>query len=54
MNKIRKIIGSKNVIFHEKVMYKDKLIVVLDVTRINQKKYEFVNLDKLTKCPEKG
>ena len=30
-------------------MYKDKLTVVLDVTEIDQKKSEFVNLDELTK-----
>ena len=29
-------------------MYKDKLIVVSDVTEIDQKKSEFVNLDELT------
>ena len=29
-------------------MYKDKSIVVPDVTKIDQKKYEFVNLDELT------
>ena len=45
----RKIIRSKNVIFNKQVMYKDKLTVVLDVTEIDQKKSEFVNLDELTK-----
>ena len=29
-------------------MYKDRLTVVLDVTKIDQKKSEFVNLDELT------
>ena len=29
-------------------MYKDKSIVVPDVTKIDQKKYEFFNLDELT------
>ena len=36
-------------IFNEQVMYKDKLTAVLDVTEIDQKKSEFVNLDELTK-----
>ena len=36
-------------IFNEQVMYKDKSIVVLDVTEIDQKKFEFVSLDELTK-----
>ena len=44
----RKIIRSRNVIFNEQVMYKDRLTVVSDVTEIDQKKYEFVNLDELT------
>ena len=30
-------------------MYKNRLTVVSDVTKINQKKSEFVNLDELTK-----
>ena len=30
-------------------MYKDKSTVVPDVTKIDQKKFEFVNLDELTK-----
>ena len=30
-------------------MYKEKSIVVLDVIEIDQKKYEFVNLNELTK-----
>ena len=30
-------------------MYKDMSTVVLDVTEIDQKKFEFVNLDELTK-----
>ena len=30
-------------------MYKDRSTVVLDVTEIDQKKFEFVNLDELTK-----
>ena len=45
----RKIIRSRNVIFNEQVMYKDRSTVVLDVTEIDQKKFEFVNLDELTK-----
>ena len=44
----RKIIRSRNVIFNEQVMYKDRLTVVSDVTKIDQKKSEFVNLDELT------
>ena len=43
----RKIIKSRNVIFNEQVMYKDKSIVVPDVIEIDQKKSEFVNLDEL-------
>ena len=35
-------------IFNEQVMYNDRLSVVLDVAEIDQKKYEFVNLDELT------
>ena len=35
-------------IFNEQVMYKDRLTLVSDVTEINQKKSEFVNLDELT------
>ena len=35
-------------IFNEQVMYKDRSIEVSDVTEIDQKKYEFVNLDELT------
>ena len=35
-------------IFNEQVMYKDRLTVVSDVAEIDQKKYEFVNLDELT------
>ena len=35
-------------IFNEHVMYKDRSTVVLDVTEIDQKKSEFVNLDELT------
>ena len=45
----RKIIKSRNVIFNKQVMYKDRSIVVSDVTEIDQKKSEFVNLDELTK-----
>ena len=44
----RKIIKSRNVIFNEHVMYKDMLTVMSDVTEIDQKKSEFVNLDELT------
>ena len=44
----RKIIRSRNVIFNEHVMYKDKSTVVSNVTEIDQKKSEFVNLDELT------
>ena len=39
---------SRNVIFNEQVMYKDRSIVVPDVTEIDQKKSKFVNLDELT------
>ena len=35
-------------IFNEQVMYKDRLTIVLDVTEIDHKKSEFVNLDELT------
>ena len=35
-------------IFNEPVMYKDRSTVVPDVTEIDQKKSEFVNLDELT------
>ena len=35
-------------IFNEQVMYKDKSTVVPDITEIDQKKSEFVNLDELT------
>ena len=38
----------RSVIFNEQVMYKDKSTVVSDVTEIDQKKSEFVNLDELT------
>ena len=41
----RKIIKSRNVIFNEQVMYKDRSTVV---SEIDQKKSEFVNLDELT------
>ena len=34
----RKIIGSRNVIFNEQVMYKDRSTVVSDVTEIDKKK----------------
>ena len=44
----RKIIRSRNVIFNKQVMYKDRSTVVSNVTEINQKKYEIVNLDELT------
>ena len=44
----RKIIKSRTVIFNEQVMYKDRSIVVSNVTEIDQKKSEFVNLDELT------
>ena len=36
-------------IFNEQVMYNDRLTVTSDVTEIDQKKSEFVNLDELTK-----
>ena len=36
-------------IFNEQVMYKNRSTVVLDVTEIDQKKSDFVNLDKLTR-----
>ena len=35
-------------IFNEQVMYKDRSTVVSDVTEIDQKKSEFVNLDEFT------
>ena len=35
-------------IFNEQVMYKDRSTVVSDVIDIDQKKFEFVNLDELT------
>ena len=44
----RKIIRSRNVIFNEHVMCKDRSTVMSDVTKIYQKKSEFVNLDELT------
>ena len=34
-------------IFNKQVMYMDKSIAVPDVTELDQKKSEFVNLDKL-------
>ena len=43
----RKIIRSRNVIFNEHVMYKNMSTVVPNVTEIDQKKFEFVNLDEL-------
>ena len=45
----KKIIRSRNVIFNEQVMYKDRSTVVSNVTEIDQKKSEFINLDELTK-----
>ena len=44
----RKIIKSRNVIFNEHVMYKDRSTVVSDIAEMDQKKSEFVNLDELT------
>ena len=44
----RKIIRSRNVIFNEQIMYKDRSTVVSNVTEIDQKKSKFVNLDELT------
>ena len=44
----RKIIRSRNVIFNEQVMYKDRSTVVLDATKIDQNQSEFVNLEELT------
>ena len=35
-------------IFNEPVMYKDRSTIVSDVTEIDKKKSEFVNLDELT------
>ena len=35
-------------IFNEQVMYKDKSTVVSNVTEIDKKKSEFVNLEELT------
>ena len=45
----RKIIKSRNVIFNEQVMYKYKSTVVPNVIEIDQKKFEFFNLNELTK-----
>ena len=44
----RKIIRSRNVIFNEYVMYKNRSTVVPNVTKIDQNKFECVNLDELT------
>ena len=44
----RKIIRSRNVIFNEQVTYKDRSNVVADIIVLDQKKFEFVNLDELT------
>ena len=35
-------------IFNEQIMYKDMSTIVSDVTEIDQKKSDFVNLDELT------
>ena len=35
-------------IFNEQVMYKDRSTVMSNVIEIDQKKFEFVNLDELT------
>ena len=35
-------------IFNEQVTYKDRSTIVSDVIEIDQKKYDFVNLDELT------
>ena len=35
-------------IFNERVMYKNRSTIVLDITEIDQKKSKFVNLDELT------
>ena len=43
----RKIIRSRNVIFNEQVMYKDRSTVVLDAKKIDQNQSEFVNLEEL-------
>ena len=43
----RKIIKSRNVIFNEQVMQKDRSTIVSDVIEIDQKKSKFVNLDEL-------
>ena len=40
-------------IFNEQVMYKNRSIVVSDVTETDQKKSEFVNLDELTESTVK-
>ena len=44
----RKIIRSRNVIFNEHAMYKDRSTVVSNVIEIDQKKSEFINFDELT------
>jgi hypothetical protein len=43
----RKIIRSKNVIFNEHVVYKDRTSAESDATEPKQEKSEFVNLDEL-------
>ena len=47
MNKTKKIIRSRNVIFNERVMYKNRSTIVLDITEIDQKKSKFVNINEL-------
>ena len=44
----KKIIRSRNMIFNEQVMYKDRSTVVPNVTEIDQNKSEFVNLYEST------
>ena len=44
----RKIIRSRNVIFNEQVMYKDKSTIMPDVTKTDKKKSKFVKLNELT------
>jgi hypothetical protein len=44
----RKVIRSRNVIFNEQVMYKDRSSTKLDDVKVEQKKSEFVNLDEFS------
>ena len=50
----KKIIRSRNVIFNEQFMYKDRSTVVSGFTEIDQKKSEFVNLDEESIVQKRG